>query len=92
MEASAAQRIGKTREDDLAAVVADGREHSPRELETLRLIALGKKNHEIAEQLFISENTVRNHVVSLLEKLGVRDRSEAIAVALQQGLVRVEED
>ncbi len=65
---------------------------SPRELETLRLIALGKKNHEIADQLFISENTVRNHVVSLLEKLGVRDRSEAIAVALQQGLVRVEED
>ncbi|MFP5211727.1 MAG: response regulator [Acidobacteriota bacterium] len=64
---------------------------STRELEILQLVARGMKNHEIAEELSISENTVRNHVVSVLEKLGVRDRSEAIAVALQQGLVRMEE-
>ena len=65
---------------------------STRELEILQLVARGMKNHEIAEVLLISENTVRNHVVSVLEKLGVRDRSEAIAVALQQGLVRLGED
>lgn len=65
---------------------------SARELEILRLIARGMKNREIAEKLCISENTVRNHVVSLLEKLGVRDRTEAIAVASQQGLVRMEEE
>ena len=65
---------------------------SSRELEILQLVARGMKNHEIAEVLLISENTVRNHVVSVLEKLGVRDRSEAIAVALQQGLVRLGED
>lgn len=65
---------------------------SARELEILQLVARGMKNHEIAEELSISENTVRNHVVSVLEKLGVRDRSEAIAVALQQGLVRMEEE
>lgn len=63
---------------------------SIREMEILDRVAQGMKNHEIAQELFISTNTVRNHVVSLLEKLGVRDRTEAIAVALQQGLVRIE--
>lgn len=65
---------------------------STRELEILRLVARGKKNHEIAEELSISSNTVRNHVVSLLEKLEVRDRTEATAMAVQQGLVRLEEE
>jgi len=65
---------------------------SARETEILRLVARGMKNHEIGQALSISENTVRNHVVKLLEKLGVRDRTEATAVALQQGLVHVEED
>lgn len=65
---------------------------SVRELEILRLVAHGRKNFEIADELSISENTVRNHVVSLMGKLGVRDRTEATAVALQQGLVRLEEE
>ena len=65
---------------------------SARELEILNLVARGMKNHEIADKLSISENTVRNHVVSLLDKLGVRDRTEAAAVAVQQGLVRLEEE
>lgn len=65
---------------------------SSRETEILRLVARGMKNHEIGQALSISENTVRNHVVKLLEKLGVRDRTEATAVALHQGLVQVEED
>lgn len=62
------------------------------ELEILQWVARGMKNREIAEKLFISEFTVRNHVISLLEKLGVRDRTEATAVAIRQGLVRLEED
>lgn len=65
---------------------------SSRELEILRLVARGMKNHEIAQELSISANTVRNHVVSLLEKLEVRDRTEATAMAVQQGLVRLEEE
>lgn len=65
---------------------------SSRELEILQWVARGMKNREIAEKLFISEFTVRNHVISLLEKMGVRDRTEATAVAIRQGLVRLEDD
>jgi len=65
---------------------------SVRELEILQFVARGMKNREIAEKLHISENTVRNHVISFLEKLGTRDRTEATAVAIKQGLVRLDED
>lgn len=64
---------------------------SAREMEILQYVARGMKNREIAEKLFISENTVRNHVISLLEKMGTRDRTEATAVAIRQGLVRLED-
>jgi DNA-binding NarL/FixJ family response regulator len=64
---------------------------SARENEVLQLLARGLRNREIGEKLFISENTVRNHVISLLEKLGTTHRTEGIAIALQQGLVRLEE-
>lgn len=65
---------------------------SARELEILRLIATGLKNREIAETLCISENTVRNHVNNLMEKLDSRDRTEAVTMAMRQGLVRLDED
>lgn len=65
---------------------------SARELEILQWVARGLKNREIADKLFISEFTVRNHVINLLEKLSVRDRTEATAVAIKQGLVRLDED
>jgi DNA-binding NarL/FixJ family response regulator len=65
---------------------------SARELEILQYVARGLKNREIAEKLHISENTVRNHVISFLEKLNTRDRTEATAVAIKQGLVRLDED
>jgi DNA-binding NarL/FixJ family response regulator len=65
---------------------------SAREAEILKLVALGMNNLEIADKLCISRNTVRNHVISLLEKLGTRDRTEATAVAIRRGLVRVNED
>ncbi len=67
-------------------------ELSAREREILQLVAQGMKNKEIADKLCISEFTARNHVISLLEKLGSRDRTEATAVALKRGLVRIEED
>ena len=47
-------------------------------------------NREIADRLCISKNTVRNHVINLLEKLGTRDRTEATAVAIKRGLVRID--
>lgn len=67
-------------------------ELSTREHEILQLVAQGMKNKEIADKLCISEFTARNHVISLLEKLGTRDRTEATAVAIKRGLVRIESD
>lgn len=64
---------------------------SARESEILQLVAQGLNNLEIADRLCISKNTVRNHVINLLEKLGTRDRTEATAVAFKRGLVRIEE-
>ena len=70
-----------------------GRNHpSVRESEILNLVAQGLNNSEIADKLFISKNTVRNHVISLLNKLGTRDRTAAAAVAIKRGLVRVSDD
>ena len=63
---------------------------TPRELATLRLLADGKANKEIATQLDISERTVKTHLAHLFEKLGVTSRTEAIKVATHRGLVRLE--
>ena len=57
-----------------------------RELDVLRLIAKGIPNGEIANQLHLSEGTVRNHVSAILEKLGVSDRTHAAVIAIQHGL------
>ena len=59
---------------------------TPRELEVLRELATEASNHQIADRLFISENTVRNHVHNILEKLGISNRREAISLANQNGL------
>lgn len=60
---------------------------SPREREVLRLIANGLDNGAIAEGLFISESTVKNHITNLFVKLGVRSRAEAVAWAWRHGLM-----
>lgn len=65
-----------------------GRELTHRELEVLRLLALGTPNAELATELFISEATVRSHVLSILRKLGVRNRTEAVAMVYRNGLFR----
>ena len=63
---------------------------TPRELATLRLMADGKSNKEIASALGISERTVKTHLGHLFEKLGVTSRTEAVKVASRRGLVRLD--
>jgi DNA-binding NarL/FixJ family response regulator len=58
-----------------------------REMEVLRLVASGKRNKEIADELFLSEKTVKNHLSNILYKLQVNTRTEAALLAVQQGLV-----
>ncbi|HET6534397.1 MAG TPA: response regulator transcription factor [Actinoplanes sp.] len=60
---------------------------SQRELEVLRLIARGRTNRETAGQLFISEATVKTHLLHVYAKLGVRDRAAAVATAFERGLL-----
>lgn len=63
---------------------------TPRELATLRLMADGRSNKEIATSLKISERTVKSHLGHLFEKLGVTSRTEAVKVATRRGLVRLD--
>ena len=63
---------------------------STRELEVLRLLVVGRRNREIAGALDITEGTVKLHVSSILGKLGVADRTEAVTRALQRGIVQLE--
>ncbi len=60
---------------------------SERELEVLALIATGASNREIADQLYIAEGTVKNHVTSILSKLGVRDRTQAALKGKDLGII-----
>jgi two-component system NarL family response regulator len=63
---------------------------TPRELASLRLMADGQSNKEIANELGISDRTVKTHLGHLFEKLGVTSRTEAVKVATRRGLVRLE--
>jgi two-component system NarL family response regulator len=58
-----------------------------RELEVLQLLAYGYTNKKIAEKMFISEQTVKSHVIHIFQKLGAADRTEAVAIALRKGLI-----
>jgi ATP/maltotriose-dependent transcriptional regulator MalT len=60
---------------------------SERELDVLRLIAGGANNREAAAQLFISESTVKTHLLHIYEKLGVRDRAAAVSEAYKRRLL-----
>jgi DNA-binding NarL/FixJ family response regulator len=58
-----------------------------REIQVLRLVARGMNNRDIAKELFISENTVKNHVRNILEKLQIHSRMEAVMVAVREKLI-----
>ena len=78
----------------IAAKLAESMSHpelSKRELEVLQYIANGRSNKEIGTILFISENTVRGHVKSILTKLDAMGRTEAIAIATKRGLLQTSE-
>ncbi|GAA3768788.1 response regulator [Terriglobus aquaticus] len=66
-----------------------GQELTPRELEVLERIVAGRSNRDAANDLGISETTVKTHVNSLLSKLGVADRTHAATLAIQRGIVHL---
>lgn len=75
------------------AYIVDPDEHyiplSPRELEILQFVTNGMSNKEIANRLGISQQTVKNHMTSILKKLNVQDRTQAAVTALRHGWVRI---
>ncbi|MDZ4287263.1 MAG: response regulator transcription factor [Prosthecobacter sp.] len=75
--------------DQRLRVLLSEAEITPREREILTLITRGNANKEIAATLGISEDTVKQHVSRILQKLRVNDRAQATAEAIRRGLVRV---
>ena len=75
-----AEQIACRMEDDML---------SEREIKVLSLIAAGKSNREVAAQLAISEETAKTHVRNILAKLGVNDRTHAVTLALQRGIIHL---
>jgi len=98
-DASGAQILGAIRAvaagksyfpNGIAARIAERHERSglsPRELEVLDMMAKGLTNKEIAQVLMISQFTVRTHIVHIFAKLAASDRTEAVAIASQQGII-----
>jgi DNA-binding NarL/FixJ family response regulator len=60
-----------------------------REIDVLRHVAGGNRNRDIAEQLFISEETVKVHVKHIMEKLGANDRTQAVAIGVRRGIIQL---
>lgn len=60
-----------------------------REIEVLRNIAGGNRNRDIADHLFISEETVKVHIKHIMDKLGASDRTEAVAIAIRRGIIQL---
>ena len=60
-----------------------------REIEVLKLVAKGNTSREIGEELFISENTVKNHIRNILDKLGLHSRNEAVLYAVREDLITI---
>jgi DNA-binding NarL/FixJ family response regulator len=60
-----------------------------REIEVLQQVAIGNRNRDIAERLFISEETVKVHVKHIMEKLGAHDRTQAVAIGIRRGIIQL---
>ncbi len=69
---------------------ADPTALSRREVEVLQLVAAGRRNREIARELHLGEATVKSHLLHIFDKLGVDDRTHAVTVALERGILRIE--
>jgi DNA-binding NarL/FixJ family response regulator len=88
----AVNRGQKRLQPELAVEVA---EHAaddtltPRELDILRLVALGNANREIAAKLSLSDETVKSHVRNILSKLGASDRTHAVTIAFRRGIIEL---
>lgn len=81
------RRLAVALRKDEPAPVNDGVSLTDRELDVLRLVAAGSSNREIASRLYVSEGTVKNHVSSILTRLGLRDRTQAAIYAHQRRLL-----
>ncbi len=81
--AVAARLMGRMRAPAEEALTA-------REIQVLTMVSQGASNKEIGRQLHVSEATVKTHLIHIFEKLGVSDRTQAVTVALQRGIVHLE--
>ena len=82
-----AQVLKRLKELDEKERQRDAEMLSPREREVLTLVAAGRTNKEVAAQLVITENTARNHVSRILDKIGASNRTEAAIIAAKLGLL-----
>ena len=81
--------LTEVRRIDVTARTEDERLVSRREEEVLQLIADGCSTPEVAERLFISQKTVKNHLASIYEKLNARDRTQAVLTAVKMGIIKL---
>jgi DNA-binding NarL/FixJ family response regulator len=83
------QLVGRHREAEQATAQVIAR-LTPREREVLMALAEGSSDREIAQQLFVSRDTVHTHMIHLLGKLGVDSRTQALLFAIRSGLITLE--
>jgi DNA-binding NarL/FixJ family response regulator len=89
------RRVYKGKKHIPAEIAAQLAEHlgeeflTARETEVLQLVGGGNRNRDIAEQLFISEETVKVHVKHIMEKLAASDRTEAVSIAIRRGIIQL---
>jgi two-component system response regulator DegU len=86
----AASMLEEVRRLDQPAATEEERVVTKREEEVLQLIANGRSTTEVAEQLYISQKTVKNHLASIYQKLDARDRTQAVLQAVRMGIVHLD--
>lgn len=85
---SGKKRIPEEVASELAEYMAE-ESLTPREIDVLRHVSSGNRNRDVAEQLMISEETVKAHLKSIMGKLGANDRTQAVTIALRRGIIRL---